>query len=324
MNEKLNQLVRLLNTRIAELELEGHPAELYEPIRYIMSLGGKRARPLLALLAFKLYRDNPESILGPALSIEVFHNFTLMHDDIMDQAPLRRGKDTVHQKWDANVAILSGDVMLVKVYEMLLQVNPAKAGKVIRLFNQSAIAVCEGQQLDMNFEKREGVSEEEYLQMIRKKTAALIGYSAELGALLAEAPVEDQRLLKEFAINIGMSFQLKDDLLDVYGDAQKFGKRVGGDIVANKKTYLMIKAQTLAGGELKEILREALTADIEPGEKVKVVIDVYDRLNIRKLTENKIDQFFEKGRAALQELDVPGHKKEDLREFMRMLSGREN
>lgn len=324
MNEKLNQLVALLNTRIAELELADHPAELYEPIRYIMSLGGKRARPLLALLAFKLYRENPESILGPALSIEVFHNFTLMHDDIMDQAPLRRGKDTVHQKWDANVAILSGDVMLVKVYEMLLQVNPAKAGEVIRLFNQSAIAVCEGQQLDMNFEKREVVSEEEYLQMIRKKTASLIGYSAELGALLAGAPVEDQRLLKEFAINIGMSFQLKDDLLDVYGDAQKFGKRVGGDIVANKKTYLMIKAQTLAGGELKEILREALTADIEPREKVKVVIDVYDRLNIRKLTENKIDQFFEKGRAALQELDVPGHKKEDLREFMRMLSGREN
>ncbi|HAH37764.1 MAG TPA: isoprenyl synthetase, partial [Algoriphagus sp.] len=225
-------LLDKLESFIREQNFGEDPKELYEPITYILSLGGKRIRPLLSLLAYGLYKKDPKTILSQASAVEVFHNFTLMHDDIMDQAPLRRGKATVHEKWNENVAILSGDVMLVRAYDLLLPTPHTLLPKVIRLFNKTAAEVCEGQQHDMNFESREEVHEDEYVNMIRLKTAVLLGFALELGAILAEASEEDCQKIYNFGVNIGIGFQLKDDLLDVFADQAKFGKQVGGDIIS--------------------------------------------------------------------------------------------
>jgi len=235
MTDNIRRLLDLINEDIRSMDLAMEPPELYRPIRYILDLGGKRLRPLLALLSYNLFQPDPERIVHIATGIEVFHNFTLMHDDIMDEAPLRRGKPTVHKKWSERIGILSGDVMLVKAYERLEQVDDNKVVQVLQTFNACASEVCEGQQVDMNFEQIEQVSEEAYLEMIRQKTAVLLGFSMELGAILADAPENHQSLLKKFGVNIGLGFQLKDDLLDVYGDQSKFGKQVGGDIISNKK-----------------------------------------------------------------------------------------
>lgn len=237
MQLKVESYLGLIEKEIAKYQYGESPAELYEPISYIMALGGKRLRPLLTMLSYSLYRNDPEKILKAAVAVEVFHNFTLMHDDIMDNAPLRRGQATVHEKWNANVAILSGDVMLVKAYDLLLESNPARLKEVIAKFNKCAAEVCEGQQHDMNFETLSQVNESEYLEMIRQKTSALLGFSLELGAILADAPESDCLLLKNMGESIGMGFQLQDDLLDVYADQEKFGKLVGGDIIANKKRF---------------------------------------------------------------------------------------
>ncbi|MEP4376999.1 MAG: polyprenyl synthetase family protein, partial [Algoriphagus sp.] len=278
------------------LELGRNPQELYDPITYILNLDGKRIRPLLSLLAYGIYKPNPEDILSQAAAVEVFHNFTLMHDDIMDDAPLRRGKDAVHVKWNKNVAILSGDVMLVKAYDLLLLTEAEKLGEVIRLFNKTASEVCEGQQFDMNFESLELVFEEEYLTMIRLKTAVLLGFALQLGALLAGADKDDAQKLYDFGVNIGVGFQLKDDLLDVYADQAKFGKQVGGDIISNKKTFLLIKALELATGEDAETLNYWLNqTDFDKDEKVKAVRAIYEKLGIRALAESKINSFFEAG-----------------------------
>ncbi len=215
----------------------GKPLELYEPIDYIMSLGGKRMRPYLVLLSYGLFRNNPEAIIKPALSVEVFHNFTLMHDDIMDEAPLRRGQDTVHKKWNENVAILSGDVMLVEAYKLLMDIDSDILKSVIERFNVTAAEVCEGQQLDMNFETIQEVSIDQYLDMIRLKTAVLLGYSMELGGILARTSENICRELNQAGVNMGMGFQLMDDLLDVYADSDKFGKQTGGDILSNKRPF---------------------------------------------------------------------------------------
>lgn len=217
----------LIEKEVAKQKFGKNPDSLYEPIRYIMSIGGKRMRPLLTLLAYSLYKKDVKSITAYALAVEAFHNFTLMHDDIMDQAPLRRGKATVHKKWDVNTAILSGDVMLVKVYDMFMTLPDAKLKKVFKAFNKCAAEVCEGQQLDMDFEKRDGVTEAEYINMIKLKTAVLLGFALELGAILANANEKQQKALRDFGVNIGIGFQLKDDLLDAYADPEKFGKQVG-------------------------------------------------------------------------------------------------
>lgn len=306
INEKhLGEIRDDLEKHILQLNFEGEPKELYEPIRYLMQLGGKRIRPILALLSYGLFKEGYQKILTPAAAVEVFHNFTLMHDDIMDNAPIRRGKPTVHEKWDNNTAILSGDVMLVKAYELLLDVEADKLGHCLKLFSKTAAEVCEGQQLDMNFESLNQVAEQDYLNMIRLKTAVLLGFSLQLGAVLAGASESDAVHLYDFGVNIGIGFQLKDDLLDVYADKEKFGKQVGGDILANKKTYLLIKAKELATGKEKEELEQWLAAkDFDSEEKVRAVTAIYDRLEIREKTMSLMADFFEKGFNQLANIKV--------------------
>ena len=322
--EKTKEYLEKLQQQLAETDFGSEPAELYEPIKYLMSLGGKRMRPLLVLLAYGLNKDNVEDILVPALAVEVFHNFTLMHDDIMDNAPLRRGKPTVHEKWDANIAILSGDTMMVQAYDMMLEVEQSLLPVVYRKFNRTAIEVCEGQQLDMNFESRDDVSEEEYINMIRLKTAVLLGFSLELGGILSGLDKASSDLLQAFGVNIGIGFQLKDDLLDVYGDQEKFGKQVGGDIVSNKKTYLLINALKKAEGVQQEKLQSWLNAtDFDVAEKVAGVTAIYDELGIRDLTKQKINDYFAKGFDALEKLEVDEGRKKPLIDFTKYLINRE-
>ncbi len=307
MTEKnlVHELLTKLEEHIGSHSFGTSPVELYDPITYIMSLGGKRIRPLLSLLAYGMYGKNPTEILSQSTAIEVFHNFTLMHDDIMDQAPLRRGKPTVHEKWNANIAILSGDVMLVRAYDLLLPTPSALLPEVIRLFNKTAAEVCEGQQLDMNFEGYETVAEEDYIHMIRLKTAVLLGLALQLGALLAGASKEDVQRIYDFGVNIGVGFQLQDDLLDVYADQAKFGKQVGGDIISNKKTFLLIKALELAKGKEKEELQYWLgLSQFDKGEKVAAVKGIYEQLGIRSLTEKKMQSYFEKGFQQLDALQI--------------------
>ena len=324
MIPEADKYVTLINQEVEKLDMGKSPAELYDPIRYVLALGGKRMRPLLTLMAYQMYQNHPENIIKAALVVEFFHNFTLMHDDIMDQAPLRRGHPTVHEKWNHNIALLSGDVMLVQAYKMLESVPSDKVGRVMAGFNHCAIEVCEGQQHDMNFEQREDVSEKEYLNMIRQKTAVLLGYSLELGAILGGADEQSCEALRNFGINIGTGFQLKDDLLDVYADQEKFGKQVGGDIIVNKKTFLLIKAMEKARDETKEQLRYWLhLKEFDKQEKVQAVTEIYDRLHIKALTEQKMNEFFEAGFAALAQLNVAPDKKEPLKTFAELLINRE-
>lgn len=322
--------MQLLKTYQAWIEQEikknkfgKQPASLYEPIRYLMGLGGKRMRPLLALLSYSLYKDDVEKIVPYAAAVEAFHNFTLMHDDIMDNAPLRRGKATVHEKWNVNTAILSGDVMLVKVYEMFSSLEGDKLKKVLKAFNECAAEVCEGQQWDMEFETMNSVKEVQYIEMIRQKTAVLLGFSLELGAILADAPANDQQALKDFGINIGIGFQLKDDLLDAYADPKKFGKQVGGDIIANKKTYLLIKALEKAKGKQKKDLIALLSAKkFNKQAKVKAVKAIYDSLSVPAHAEKKVNQFFELGFKNLEKVSGEPGAKSALKKFAEELISR--
>ncbi|HLZ16052.1 MAG TPA: polyprenyl synthetase family protein, partial [Cyclobacteriaceae bacterium] len=304
-------------------EFGDRPKSLYQPIRYMMGLGGKRLRPLLTCLSYSLYKNDVEKIITYAVAVEAFHNFTLLHDDIMDKAPLRRGKKTVHEKWNLNTAILSGDVMLVKVYGLFAELEEKNLKEILRLFNQCAAAVCEGQQLDMEFEIERKVSEPAYLEMIRLKTAVLLGFCLELGALLAGAPEQDRRALREFGINTGIGFQLKDDWLDVYADKKKFGKQVGGDILANKKTFLLIKALEKASGKRKAELQKWLDAKkFSKPEKVKAVTSIYNDLGVSAVTEQRIKFFFDKGLSSLNRVSVP-QQAQPLRKFVEGLIDRE-
>lgn len=299
------------------------PKSLYEPLRYIMSLGGKRLRPLLVMLAYSLYKKDAKTIVKYAAAVETFHNFTLLHDDIMDNAPLRRGKPTVHEKWNTNTAILSGDVMLIKVYEMFRGLDSNLLKEVLGIFNQCAAEVCEGQQWDMEFESKQKVTEAQYIEMIRLKTAVLLGFSLELGALLADADEKQRAALKDFGTNIGIGFQLKDDLLDVYADKKKFGKQVGGDIIANKKTFLLIKAMENAKGKDKIELHQWLNAKkFNRQKKVKAVTALYDKLDIPALAESRIQFYFDKGFEKLEKIsDSPA--KSQLIQFTQDLINRQ-
>ncbi|MCG8320767.1 MAG: polyprenyl synthetase family protein [Cytophagales bacterium] len=324
MLKDILSLTESINQEIAKINFGENPGELYEPIRYIMDLGGKRMRPLLVTLSYQLFHDDLGPVIQPAIAVEVFHNFTLMHDDIMDHAPLRRGKATVHTRWNNNIAILSGDVMLVKVYEMFMEVQDSQFKDVIRKFNRCAAEVCEGQQLDMNYERRLSVTVPEYLEMIRLKTAALLGFSTELGALLACASPQDQQLLKTFGTSVGIGFQLKDDLLDVYADQSKFGKQVGGDIIANKKTFLLIKALENATGEIRKALWAWMEKEeFDKEEKVLAVKGIYDQLGIKKLAEDKMNEYFQTGFEALKKINVDHTRKEKLLSFTEYLVNRE-
>jgi geranylgeranyl diphosphate synthase type II len=299
------------------------PPSLYEPIRYIMSLGGKRLRPLLTLLSYSLYKKDAETIVPHAAAVELFHNFTLVHDDIMDKAPLRRGKATVHEKWNINTAILSGDVMMVKVYEIFSVLDAKILKEVLLIFNQCATEVCEGQQWDMEFESKKTVSVNEYLDMIRQKTAVLLGFSLELGALLAGAKLKDRLALRNLGVSIGIGFQLNDDLLDVYGDQKKFGKQVGGDIISNKKTYLLIKALERAKGKDKADLMKWLNAKtFDKAKKVKSVTAIYNKLEVRQITEAEINNQFSRGLQSLAALPAsPG--RDELGQFIFSLMKRQ-
>lgn len=323
MTNNLQELVKQINKRLEELQYGTEPKELYDPIRYIMSLGGKRLRPVLVLLAYRLFKDNHYEILDQAIAVEVFHNFTLMHDDIMDDAPLRRGQQTVHEKWNQSTAILSGDVMLVEAYNMLIEAN-VDLKQIIKDFNACAAGVCEGQQLDMNFEDLPTVTEAEYINMIRLKTAVLIGYSLKLGAMLANATEAEANSLYEFGVDIGIGFQLKDDLLDVYADQAKFGKQVGGDIISNKKTFLLLKALELANTNQSDDLNNWIQKkDFNSQEKVEAVKSIYNEIGIHGLTMEKMNEYFHKGFEALDEIEVAEEKKKPLIEFTNYLINRD-
>jgi geranylgeranyl diphosphate synthase type II len=316
----------LIQETLSGLKLNKKPAELYQPIDYILSLGGKRLRPLLVLMCCDMYGIPPEKVIHPAIGLEVFHNFTLLHDDIMDNAPLRRGKPTVHEKWNANIAILSGDTMYVLAYQQMMQVEGRHLRSVLNLFNETAVKVCEGQQLDMNFEKRNNVSIPEYLQMISLKTAELLACCLKTGAILCDSSVADADALYAFGKNIGLAFQLQDDILDVYGNAG-FGKQVGGDIVSNKKTFLLLKAFEMANAYTKESLYNWMNAPAEAAEeKIKGVTEIYNFLNIKSLAEQEMDKYFQNGLQHLEKV-IPnselGNKgKERLRDFAQSLMAR--
>lgn len=315
---------RLIENEIAQLDLNKQPGELYDPIEYILQLGGKRLRPILTLLAYNLFKSDYENVVKYAVAVEVFHNFTLMHDDIMDQAPLRRGKPTVHEKWNNNIAILSGDVMLVKAYELFFDLEGPILRQVLKSFSSCAAKVCEGQQIDMNFETVDNVSETDYLEMIRLKTAVLVGFSLELGAILGNATSEDQQLLRLFGENVGIGFQLKDDLLDIYADQEKFGKQVGGDIISNKKTFLLIKALELAQGKQAEELNYWIQKeDFEPNEKVLAVKNIYNELHLHTLALEKMNFYFRRGFEALEKVSISHEKKSFLKKYSEQLINRE-
>ena len=316
-----------LEEEISRLDIGQNPSELYDPIHYLMSLGGKRIRPVLCLLSYSLFKSDWEKQVPAALSVEIFHNFTLMHDDIMDKAPLRRGKQTVHEKWNDNIAILSGDVMLVNAYQYLNKVQGLSLEAFQHLLgrlSRIAAEVCEGQQFDMNFESRDDVKVEEYIEMIRLKTSVLIGFSMEMGGLLASVPASVSDSLYRIGETIGLGFQLKDDLLDVYGDPEKFGKQPGGDILANKKTYLLIKAFEKASGSTLESLEKWVAATkYEAAEKVQAVTAIYDSLNLRAETEAVIASYFDAAFEEIQVLAISEEQKSALVKFMSGLVDRE-
>ena len=319
------QLADALRQQFDLTDYGQQPPELYDPIRYIMGLGGKRLRPLMTLLAAALFTDDYTIALKPAVAVEVFHNFTLLHDDIMDQAPLRRGMTTVHEKWNANIAILSGDVMLVRAYEQLLDIDAKYLRQALQRFTKTAAEVCEGQQMDMNFETRDTVSEAEYIDMIRLKTSVLLGLAMELGGIVAGADALSTQHLYDGGVNIGIGFQLKDDLLDVYGDPVKFGKQVGGDIIANKKTFLLIEALERAEGNLRLELFDWLAREtFDKAGKVAAVTAIYDQLGIRTLTEARIADYFQKGFANLDQVNADPARKATLLAFTHQLVERES
>lgn len=319
------ELQHLYETYLLENRFLQLPRELYEPVNYILELGGKRLRPVLALMGYELFRSDVEKALPVAHAVEIFHNFSLVHDDIMDEAPLRRGHPTVHSRYDVSTAILSGDVMLIYVYEYLLRMeDKSRLSDLVSVFNRVAIKVCEGQQLDMNFERRTDVLIEEYIDMIGKKTAALISGSLELGAIAAGAPEEDEQRLAAFGRHIGIAFQLQDDILDTFGDPKKFGKKIGGDIAQNKKTYLILKALEVADASTRQTLMEYMTTPAEDELlKIKEVTAILRQLNIPELAEAEkrrhqqlaFDYFFSVG--------VPESNKKPLLQLTEKLIGRE-
>lgn len=316
-----------LEEEISRLDIGQNPSELYDPIHYLLSLGGKRIRPVLCLLTYSLFKSDWEKQVPAALSVEIFHNFTLMHDDIMDKAPLRRGKQTVHEKWNDNIAILSGDVMLVNAYQYLNKVQGLSLEAFQHLLgrlSRIAAEVCEGQQFDMNFESRDDVTVEEYIEMIRLKTSVLIGFSMEMGGLLATAPASVSDSLYRIGETIGLGFQLKDDLLDVYGDPEKFGKQPGGDILANKKTYLLIKAfEKATGSTLASLEKWVAATDYDAAEKVRAVTAIYDSLNLKAETEAVIASYFDAAFNEIQSLAISEEQKSALVKFMSGLVDRE-
>lgn len=307
------EILKLVNDYLAQLPYYREPQSLYEPIKYVLSMGGKRVRPVLMLLAYNMYKENPESILSSACALETYHNYTLLHDDLMDNADLRRGHETVHRKWDANTAILSGDSMLVLAYERMAQCPKEKLAEVLHLFTETALEIGEGQQYDMEFENRTDVTEAEYIEMIRLKTSVLLACAVKMGAILADASAEDADNLYKFGEQIGLAFQLQDDFLDVYGDPAVFGKAIGGDITSNKKTFMLINAFNYATAEQREELTRWITAEqFDAAEKIAAVTRLYNEIGIDRMAKEKIEYYFAQSTQYLARVNVPEERKQEL------------
>ncbi|MBR0048823.1 MAG: polyprenyl synthetase family protein [Prevotella sp.] len=311
-----DELLSMVNDSLANLPYTRKPQSLYDPIAYVLSMGGKRIRPVLMLLTYNIYRNDPERIMMQAIGLETYHNYTLLHDDLMDNADVRRGHQTVHKRWDANTAILSGDSMLVLAYQRMQQCSERQLKVVLDLYTETALEIGEGQQYDMDFEHRNDVTEEEYIEMIRLKTSVLLACAVKLGALLADAPYKDTELLYSFGEQLGLAFQLQDDLLDVYGNPEIFGKAIGGDIISNKKTYMLINAINRSEGHQREELMRWINAtDFDREEKVKAVTRIYDELGIRQLCERKINFYFDECRKYLSKVSVAEERKQQLLDY---------
>lgn len=322
----ITQLQEIINSELQKRSddlRKMSPANLYNPVDYSLEMGGKRLRPVLLLLSYNIFSDTVKNAIPAAIAIEVFHNFTLLHDDIMDKAEVRRNRPTVHKKFSENSAILSGDVMAFLSYQYLLECTSHRLTEVLELFTKTAIEVCEGQQFDMEFENRVNVSEVEYLEMIRLKTAVLLACGLKAGALLADADDVVVNQLYEFGLNLGLAFQLQDDLLDSFGDQQSFGKKIGGDILANKKTFLSINALQNAGSEAKkELLHWMNISEFDHDEKISSVLKTYNQLNIKMLTEQRIESYFQKCRTIFQQISVEEARKKQLLEISNSMLNR--
>jgi geranylgeranyl diphosphate synthase type II len=319
-----SQLKKIVNTSLVNLSYNLESERLIDPVKYVLSMGGKRLRPVLALMTYNLYSDKIDDAVIPVTGLEIFHNFTLVHDDIMDKAMVRRGFVTVHNKWNLNQAILSGDVMAFITNECFLQSPPHLSQKIFRVFNRAAIEVCIGQQLDMDFEKATIVSQEEYLRMIELKTAALIAASVKIGAIFGGADEKDTESLYEYGRSLGFAFQIQDDILDTYGDMKVFGKTSGGDIIAGKKTFLYVKATEIASQEQRKKLQEIYSSGIsDPETKIKMVTEIYDQLNIKNISENLAADYLKNALGFLDRAAAPQERKEELVQMTGSLEGRE-
>lgn len=323
MMKTAEELLVQVNAFLDALPYNRTPKSLYEPIRYVLSMGGKRIRPVLMLLGYNLYKEDTDKILMNAIALETYHNYTLLHDDLMDQADLRRGHETVHKKWDANTAILSGDSMLVLAYERMAQCDSRHLADVLRLFTTTALEIGEGQQYDMEFETRDDVREEEYIEMIRLKTSVLLACALKIGAILADAPAEDADSLYKFGEQIGLAFQLQDDYLDVYGDSKVFGKKIGGDITSNKKTFMLINAFSHANEAQRQELEKWVNAkSFDREEKIAAVTRLYNEIGIDKMAQDKIAYYFEQSKKYLDAVQVPAERKEELQKYAQRMMKR--
>ncbi len=320
-----NEILKLINDYIDNIPYDRKPEGLYEPIKYVLSLGGKRIRPTLMMLAYNMFNEQPQDILPSACALETYHNYTLLHDDLMDNADLRRGHLTVHKRWDNNTAILSGDTMLVLAFQQMAMCRPDKFKQIFDLFSATALEIGEGQQYDMEFESRNDVTEEEYIEMIRLKTSVLLACATKMGAILADASEEDADKLYRFGEKIGLAFQLQDDFLDVYGDTKVFGKAIGGDIISNKKTYMLINAIEKADKHQRETLEHWLNMpDPDPQEKVAAVTEIYNEIGVNQLALAKIEEFFQEGLKWLEEVNVPEGNKQEMLAFTKEMMKRES
>jgi len=318
-----SHIIKMINDYIANMPYTRKPEALYEPIKYVLSMGGKRIRPVLMLLSYNMYKDDPETILSSACAIETYHNYTLLHDDLMDNADMRRGKMTVHKKWDANTAILSGDSMLVLSYQRMAQCDTTKLKQVLNLFTETALEIGDGQQYDMDFETRNDVTEDDYIEMIRLKTSVLLACALKIGALLADAPADDAENLYRYGEQVGIAFQLQDDFLDVYGDPKVFGKKIGGDILCNKKTYMLINALLMANDSQRAELNHWIESkNYDPQDKIIAMTKLYDEIGIRHLCEEKVNYYFQQSLRYINKVKVDDSKKGELRQFVLSLMNR--
>ena len=323
MTYSAQQLLGKVNAYLKQMPYSRPPKGLYDPIAYELDLGGKRVRPVLMLMGYNLYREDVDTILPQAAGLETYHNHTLLHDDVMDHADMRRGKPTVHNVWDENTAILSGDAMLILAYRLMAQCPADKLPQVLGIFTETTMEICEGQQWDMEFEKRMDVKVDEYVEMIRLKTSVLLAAALKIGACLAGAPEEDARKLYDFGMKMGLAFQLQDDWLDVYGDPKVFGKNIGGDILCNKKTYMLITALQQADDAQRAELEGWLSAtNCEPAEKIAAVTRLYNKVGVGERCMERVEAYYNEGLAVLDSVALPAERKQVLKEFACSLMNR--